>query len=225
MRDQRNSHAVTGQTLVELALVLPLLIMFLTGIISFGIGVFYQQQVANAAREAARYAAIHSATDPFCPTASWLAPLQAIEDYEPCDRPSNGWPGMRDAARSATFGMPRPDIGVSACWSSYWRVSAPGVKEGYPPGTYDEPAPDSANPNTEWFDCTIGGVDPLNNSGALPCPPPATSTADDQGSSVPGNRITVYVCYPWQPPLAGFLLLPDEIVLRATTTEFIHRQR
>ena len=78
MRDQRNSHAVTGQTLVELALVLPLLIMFLTGLISFGIGVFYQQQVANAAREAARYAAIHSATDPFCPTASWLAPLQAI---------------------------------------------------------------------------------------------------------------------------------------------------
>ena len=40
-----------------------------SGVIVFGIGLFYQQQVTNAAREAARYAAIHSATSE-CPTRS-----------------------------------------------------------------------------------------------------------------------------------------------------------
>ena len=56
------TRVAEGQTLVELTLVLPLFLMVLVGIVILGIGVFYQQQVANAAREAARYAAIHSAT-------------------------------------------------------------------------------------------------------------------------------------------------------------------
>ena len=46
-----------GQTMVELALVLPLFIMVVVGIIVLGIGVFYNQQLSNAAREAARFAA------------------------------------------------------------------------------------------------------------------------------------------------------------------------
>ena len=45
----------------------PALIVMLFGIITLGIGVFYQQQITNAAREAARFAAIHSATSQ-CPT-------------------------------------------------------------------------------------------------------------------------------------------------------------
>ena len=60
-----------GQTLVETALVLPLFLMVVLGVIVLGIGLFYQQQITNAAREAARYAAIHSATAD-CPTSSWL---------------------------------------------------------------------------------------------------------------------------------------------------------
>ena len=50
-----------GQTLVETALVLPLFLMVVLGIIVMGIGLFYQQQVTNAAREAAR--AIRAASD------------------------------------------------------------------------------------------------------------------------------------------------------------------
>ena len=76
-----SSRTRRGQTLVELALVLPLAIAALTGIITFGLGVFYTQQVTNAAREAARFAAIHSATAQ-CPTrtaaasgpAPWASP-------------------------------------------------------------------------------------------------------------------------------------------------------
>ena len=43
--------------------------MLIFGIISTGLWVFYQQQLTNVAREAARYAAIHSSTA-ICPTAS-----------------------------------------------------------------------------------------------------------------------------------------------------------
>ena len=45
-----------GQTLVELALAAPLFFMVLIGMIVLGIGVFYQQELTNVAREAARYA-------------------------------------------------------------------------------------------------------------------------------------------------------------------------
>lgn len=216
---------MAGQTMVELALIMPLLVMFLIGIVTFGIGVFYQQQLNNAVRVAARYAAIHSATDPFCPTASWLPPapgyLPTLPDYQPCDNPSNRWPGMRDAARNASFGMDRSAIKLAACWSGFWKISAPGVKT----GAYDEIAPKTDPPDTEWFNCHINGVDPRTNASALPCPPSATTTADDEGSDVPGNHVTVYACYSWSPPLAGFLMLPKTMMLRAVSTEIIHRQR
>jgi hypothetical protein len=214
-----------GQTMLELALVMPLLVMFLVGIVTFGIGVFYQQQLNNAVRVAARYAAIHSASDPFCPTASWLPPavIDPYPDYEACDGPTNGWPGMRDAARNASFGLDRSAVKVAACWSGFWRISTPGVKESA--DAYDERAPVSGLPATEWFDCHIGGIDPRTNASALPCPPPATTAADDEASDIPGNHVTVYACYSWTPPLAGFLMLPKTMTLRAVSTEVIHRQR
>ena len=49
----RYSSRRDGQTMVELALVMPLFIMVVVGIIVLGIGVFYNQQLSNAAREAA----------------------------------------------------------------------------------------------------------------------------------------------------------------------------
>ena len=105
MRPATRSSA-RGQALVEFGLVAPLFIMVLTGIITFGIGVFYQQQLTNAAREAARYAAIHSATAQ-CPTVPNL-PYDPQGTYKPlsyarCDRPENGWPFMTAAGRNATL--------------------------------------------------------------------------------------------------------------------------
>ena len=57
-----NKRRGRGQTMVELALVMPLFLMVMVGTIALGLGVFYQQQLDNTVREAARYAAIHSAT-------------------------------------------------------------------------------------------------------------------------------------------------------------------
>jgi Flp pilus assembly protein TadG len=48
-----------GATLVETAIVYPVLFVIVFGIITLGIAVFRYQQVAHAAREGARYAAVH----------------------------------------------------------------------------------------------------------------------------------------------------------------------
>lgn len=49
----------SGQELVEFALLLPLLLAILFGIIEFGIAVFAYNTTANVGREIARYGAIH----------------------------------------------------------------------------------------------------------------------------------------------------------------------
>jgi Flp pilus assembly protein TadG len=48
-----------GQELVEYVLILPVLMLFLLGIMEFGIVVFAYDSVANVAREGARYGIIH----------------------------------------------------------------------------------------------------------------------------------------------------------------------
>ena len=57
-RLDRGSQA---QALVEFALVMPLLLLLLVGIIDFGRALFVYSEVSNAAREAVRYAAVNSA--------------------------------------------------------------------------------------------------------------------------------------------------------------------
>lgn len=61
-----NSKSEKGQAMVEFALLLPILLLIFSGIINFG-WIFGNQLLANnAAREAARYTAIHfydSSTD------------------------------------------------------------------------------------------------------------------------------------------------------------------
>lgn len=48
-----------GQDLVEFALILPVLLLLLLGIMEFGIVIFTYDTIANAAREGARYGIIH----------------------------------------------------------------------------------------------------------------------------------------------------------------------
>ena len=213
-----------GQALVEFALILPLFLMVLFGIIILGIGVFYQQQLTNAAREAARYAVIHSASAD-CPTVSWRDPdpLAFAVIYR-CDPPETGWPQMKGYARGQIVGMARNDVNISACWSGYWTKDGVGNW-----AAYDAPPPTVTNP-TEYRGCTIAGVDPRTSASALSCPA-ATSATDDMASALStstgtsANQVTVYACYEWQPPLAGFLLIPPVIHLRAVITEAMEYQQ
>ncbi|MBA2263351.1 MAG: pilus assembly protein, partial [Chloroflexi bacterium] len=95
-----------GQTMVELALVAPLFFMVIFGIIILGIGVFYQQQVAHAAREAARFAVVNTGSAQ-CPTVSNLEadPADRPDSYWACDPPATRWPNMTAHARRSVFGL------------------------------------------------------------------------------------------------------------------------
>jgi len=52
-------RADRGQTLVEFALILPILLLMLIGIFDFGRAVFIYNAISNGAREGARYGIIH----------------------------------------------------------------------------------------------------------------------------------------------------------------------
>ncbi|MCA1836886.1 MAG: pilus assembly protein, partial [Actinobacteria bacterium] len=196
----------------------------LIGIVVLGIGVFYQQQVTNAAREAARYAVVNSATAQ-CPTVSWRDPVAPPLTYYRCDTPAAGWPNLVARARSAVFGIRPTDLSVGVCWSGYWTKDSNG---GY--SAWDASALDAVTgaPN-DFRHCTIGGYNPKTDT--LPCPSPATSQADDMASDLAAsnganlNQVTVYACYLWRPPAAGFLLIPSTVTLRAVVSEEMQYQQ
>jgi hypothetical protein len=242
MRRKRRNGA-PGQTLVEFALVLPLFLVVLTGIIVLGIGVYFQQQVTNAAREAARYAAIHSATAQ-CPTVSNLDPDPPPQSYYRCDTPAARWPQMTGFARSHVFGLNGGDVQVSACWSGYWVTDVDGNYTDYDALPVDA---ESLAPNA-FRNCTIPAIvagsevsiDPRTsvevvsgNVVDIPCtePMPLTTAANDMASNMSAsyagtaNEVTVFACYNWHPPLAGFLLIPQTVTLRAVVTETLQYQQ
>lgn len=224
-----------GQALVEFALILPLFIMILVGIIVLGMIVFFNQQLTNAAREGARFAAISSASAQ-CPVLSTLTPPDVDpltghtgawappSSYVPCD--PKPWPKMTAFARSKIFGVNPASVMLSACWSGY-RTST--QYDAPPPGTYLINGITTSVPST-WAQCTIGGQDPASNSTGIPCQSglPTVDTASDlsegQGRIV-ANRVTAYACMAWSPPLAGFLLIPETVTLRAVISEPIQRQQ
>jgi TadE-like protein len=225
-----------GQTLVEMALVLPLFLVVLVGIIVLGVGVFYQQEVTNAAREAARYAATHSATSQ-CPTVSWknpvIDPTSGTRGYYRCDAPEslapNGspspWPNMTTAARQKIFGLPAGALQVVACWSGYTDDAVAG--------SYDAPPPGTVNGNSStWAQCLIDGHDPTQDAKQIGCAADLYSKTTDKASDlsegqgrIVANQVTAYACYVWRPPMAGFLLIPDTVILRGVITEPIQRQQ
>lgn len=205
-----------GQALVEFALVFPIFAMVVFGIISLGLWVFYQQQLSNAAREAARYAAIHSSSAQ-CPTVSHIDPQAPPTSYYRCDRPEDGWPNMVAAGRAAVWGMSPATVSIVACWSGY--VDANG--NDMPPGV----------PGAAYAPCTIDGRVAETSVAALACPLSAGDTVDfaSNVSYANGNsyqtRVTAYACFNWQPPMAGFLLIPANVTIRAGLTEIVQRQQ
>lgn len=52
-------HGERGQSLLEFAVVVPVFLLVVMGIVDFGVGLKSWIQITNASREAARYGAIH----------------------------------------------------------------------------------------------------------------------------------------------------------------------
>jgi hypothetical protein len=137
-----------------MALILPLFVSVIFGIIVLGLAAFYQQQLQNAAREGARYASIHSATSQ-CPTVSTLTPdvslLPAPNQYYACDPPATRWPLMLGAARDKIYGLDRASVRTTACWSGYWTKDTNGNW-----ASYDQVAVDPAtHQQNEFRQCTV----------------------------------------------------------------------
>lgn len=226
-RSQRTARS-DGQALTEFALVFPLFLLVLFGLIVVGLYVFYNQQLANAARESARFAAIHSSTSQ-CPVVSSLNPQGSNKagGYYRCDSPEEGWPDMVGAARSNIWGIAPNLVQASACWSGYVTPM---------PGNQPDALPEAPN---VFASCRIGGMDPTTELNSMPCPPPprivsATGDAsgDDKASALAfangrhyPTSVTVYACSNWRPPMSGFLFLPNQITIRAVVTEVLQRQQ
>lgn len=219
-----------GQALAEFTLVFPIAMSVIFGIIVFGMWVFYQQQLTNVAREGARFAAIHSSTA-ICPTSSWRDPQAPLTSYSPyplhCDGPNNPndtypWPKLSAHARSFAWGLNPNAIHINACWSGYRPSgSFSGVAADFPAmdTSVSPPVPN------QFIQCTIASIDPVTNPQSLGCGSRMTAASDDPASDIPGNQVTVYACFVWAPPLAGVLMIPPSITMKATLTEIIQRQQ
>ncbi len=62
---RRSSHRARGVAAVEFAVVLPLLVMILMGIIEYGYVFMVRQTVQQAAREGCRLAVLQTSVDPY----------------------------------------------------------------------------------------------------------------------------------------------------------------
>jgi hypothetical protein len=217
---------------------MPLAVTVLVGIIVLGMAVFFQQQVTNAAREAARFAATHSATAQ-CPTTSNLEPPAKPNSYYACDPATARWPEMTAHARSKVFGVNPANVQFTACWSGYHDSN----------NAYDAPPVDlSTGASNTFVSCTVRsnnggtmhdinpttGVEPstglkkrIECTNPMPLTTNTNDTASDMSASygLTANEVTVFACFTWQPPLAGFLLIPGTVTFSAVITETLQYQQ
>ena len=55
----KKQNLTIGQSMVEFALVLPMLLLLVFGFLDMGRAIYYYSTIGNAAREGARYASVH----------------------------------------------------------------------------------------------------------------------------------------------------------------------
>jgi hypothetical protein len=124
-------------------------------------------------------------------------------------------------------------VNINACWSGYVKpdvnttVTDMSEAAGFP--LADRPAVEDIGGGVlvanQLAQCHIAGIDPTTGAGSLGCSVGMTTPQDDPASDVPGNRVTVYACMNWNPPLAGLLMIPESVTIRAVITEVIQRQQ
>jgi len=118
MRDLRRGRS-RGQGLVEFALVLPVFLAILIGMVDLGRAVWANNSVANAAREAARYASVHGGTKSnTCPVGPPISGVTEIPTASvSCPNPSPSKQGVRDTATSYLVAG-GTSVNVTVCYGS-----------------------------------------------------------------------------------------------------------
>lgn len=95
-----------GQSLVEFALILPVLVILLVGIFDLGHVVWTNDALANASREAARYAIVHGGSDSTpCPVGPPPLGLEVPPASSDCPYPSPSVQAIKDRAEKWLQGV------------------------------------------------------------------------------------------------------------------------
>jgi hypothetical protein len=90
-----------GQTLIEFAILLPVLLMMIMGVLDIGRIVWANDMISNAAREGARYAIVHGASKlTACPVGPPGVDTVIPAASASCPHPSPSKESIRDAARN-----------------------------------------------------------------------------------------------------------------------------
>lgn len=118
IRHSGSGRRQRGQGLVEFALVLPLFTIILLGMIDVGRVIWANNTVANAAREAARYAAVHGGTKAnTCPVGPPAEKTVIPAASASCPYPSPSKDGIRATATSFLVAGGTGTV-VSVCYAT-----------------------------------------------------------------------------------------------------------
>ena len=111
-------HASRGQALLEFALVLPLFLIMLMGIIDIGRAVWAQNSLAAAAREGARFAIVHGGSDSTqCPVGPMTTRTDTVPVSASCPYPSPSKQAIKDVViANATAGG--TGLTVTVCYGA-----------------------------------------------------------------------------------------------------------
>jgi TadE-like protein len=120
MMRKRHERNARGQTLVEMALVLPIFLLILIAVFDLGHVVWANDALANAAREATRYAIVHGGVKSnLCPVGPPAPDAVIPPQSSSCPNPSPSKQSIRDAATNFA-GIAGTNVTVYVC---YWLVS------------------------------------------------------------------------------------------------------
>lgn len=172
-----------------------------------------------------------------------------------CDPPAGRWPKMTAHARDKLFGLNSAGMQLTACWSGFWTKNSSGNWEehdqiaadplppytpnafrectvrvfGWCPGQLGPSTAHVINPRT-GIDASCPGAD---KTVRVDCTTqfPLTTASEDMASAFAAsnagnaNQVTVVTCYAWNPPLAGFLLIPETLNIVGVVTESLEYQQ
>jgi hypothetical protein len=115
----KRARSERGQSLVEFALILPVMILLLVGTFDIGHVVWTNDAMTNAAREAARFAIVHGGSDSTpCPVGPAPAELAVPAASADCPYPSPSVQAIKDRATKWLAGVG----GTASVWVCYGDV-------------------------------------------------------------------------------------------------------
>jgi hypothetical protein len=108
-------HTSRGQALVETALILPLFLILVMGVVDMGRAVWATTSLASAAREAARYAIVRGGLSSVCQVGTSANVVVPPAPSPTCPYPSPSKQGIVDAAVAAAIAG-GSNVTVTVCY-------------------------------------------------------------------------------------------------------------